>query len=57
MNNPKTTVAGIILGSVMAAQPIIENGDFEPKRDWIKIVVSVGVFILGIFAHDPRKRV
>lgn len=56
MNNPKTTVAGLILGSVMAAQPILENGDFEPKRDWLKLVVSVGVFLLGVFAHDPKKQ-
>ena len=55
MNNPKTTIAGVILGSVMAAQPIIENGDFDAKRDWVKIVVSVGVFLLGILSHDPKQ--
>lgn len=57
MRNPKTTVTGIILGSVMAAQPIIENGDFDAKRDWLKLVISVGVFLLGILAKDPKKAV
>lgn len=55
MEHGKTTVAGIILGGIMAAEPIITNGDFQPKRDWVKIVVSVGVFILGIFARDPKQ--
>lgn len=55
MNNPKTTVTGIILGGVMAAQPIIDNGDFDAKRDWLKLVISVGVFLLGILAKDPKK--
>lgn len=56
MKNPKTTIAGIILGSAMSVQPIIENGDFDVKRDWLKMVVSIGVFLLGVFAHDPKKQ-
>lgn len=55
MKNPKTTITGIILGGAMAAQPIIENGDFEAKRDWLKIVISVGVFVLGLLAKDHNK--
>lgn len=55
MGNYKTTLSGVILGSVMAVEPILTNGDFEPKRDWIKIAVSVGVFLLGLLAHDPKK--
>lgn len=55
MENYKTTLSGVILGSVMAAEPVITNGDFDPKRDWIKIAVSVGVFLLGLLSHDPKK--
>lgn len=57
MNHPKTTVTGIILGSVLAAQPILENGDFDAKRDWPQLLLSVGVFLLGIFSHDPKQTV
>ena len=55
MNHYKTTIGGVILGGLTAAQPIIENGDFNIKRDWIKIAVSVGVFLLGLLSHDPKK--
>lgn len=55
MNNPKTTVTGVILGGLVAAQPIIESGDFDTKRDWLKVVISVGVFLLGLLAKDPKK--
>jgi len=57
MNHYKTTIGGVILGGLTAAQPIIENGDFNIKRDWIKIAVSVGVFLLGLLSHDPKKPV
>lgn len=57
MTHHKTTIGGIVLGGLMAAQPVIENGDFDIKRDWLKLTISVGVFVLGLFAHDPRKKI
>lgn len=57
MTHHKTTIGGIVLGSLMAAEPVISNGDFDVKRDWLKLAVSIGVFVLGLFAHDPRKKI
>lgn len=56
MRDPKTTITGVLLGGALAVQPIVENGDFEIKRDWLKIVLSVGVFVLGLLAKDPNKK-
>lgn len=55
MRNPKTTITGVILGGLMASQPVIENGDFNFKRDWLKLVISIGIFALGLLSKDHNK--
>jgi len=55
MNHYKTTITGLILGGLMAAEPIVTNGEFTIKTDWLKLAFAVGTFILGVFAHDPKK--
>lgn len=52
MKNYKTTITGFILAAFIAAQPIVENGDFEFKRDWLKLLFAIGIATFGLSTKD-----
>ena len=55
MRNYKTTLSGVIIAGLMGAEPIIQNGDLDLKRDWLKLAISVGIAIFGLFSKDHNE--
>ena len=54
MKHPKTTIIGLIFGALISIQPLIENGDFDFKRDWVKLLIAASISVIGIIAKDPE---
>ena len=52
MKNFKTTLTGLILAVLNALQPIIDTGEIVLKRDWLRLLISVGIATLGYYTKD-----
>ena len=54
MTNWKTTVIGFLASFWLIAQPIVTNGDFDIKRDWMQLVGAIITASLGYFSQDKK---
>jgi len=55
MKDKKTTIAGIILASLIAAEPIISGNGYHLDSPTIfKIVFAVGVAVLSKLSADSK---
>lgn len=48
----KTTIGGAISAVLVAVTPIVQNGDFEIKRDAGTLIIAVALAVLGYLAKD-----
>lgn len=51
MKSWKTTLAGLILASMIAIQPLTTD-ELDLKKDWFKFVVAIGIAVFGYFSKD-----
>jgi len=55
MKNRKTTISGIIVAALMGVEPIVQNGDLDLKRDWLKLAIAAGIALFGLFTKDHAE--
>ena len=55
MKNRKTTISGIIVAALMGVEPIVQNGDLDLKRDWLKLAIAAGIALFGLFTKDHTE--
>ena len=56
MKNYKTTITGLILAILIGLQPIVENGEIDLKKDWLKLMTASGIAIFGFLTKDNNKK-
>jgi len=50
----KTTLIGAILGGLIFVQTFIKTEAFDISKDWLQLVVGVGVVVLGYLVPDQK---
>ena len=48
----KTTLIGAILGGLVFIQTFTGTESFDISKDWLQLVVGVGIAVLGYVAED-----
>jgi len=52
MKNHKTTMTGLILAILIAIQPLTTTEGFDPKKDWLQIVIAGAIALFGWMSKD-----
>lgn len=56
MKDYKTTITGLILAILIGVQPIVETGEIDLKKDWLKLLIASGIAIFGFLTKDYNKK-
>ncbi len=52
--NWRTTLTGYLTGAFLIVEPIITNGNFDPKRDWKQCVFALAAAVYGNVSKDKQ---
>jgi len=55
MKNLKTTSLGLTLAILIALQPLTTTEGFDLKKNWLQVLVAVGIGALGYVSQDFKK--
>jgi len=55
MKDIKTTLTGLFLALLVAVQPLTTVDGFDIKKDWLQVLIAIGIATLGFFTKDSNK--
>lgn len=54
MKNYRTTILGLVMAIGLAVQPILDTGELDIKKDWIRLVIAAVIATAGFILKDPQ---